>query len=473
MQAHRTRPADERGAALIVMVLSVMIAAAVALALTTVTAGRMKSTDNRLKMEAALAIADAGLQRGLAEANIPANRSSTSWPPAVTPAPTTSPTDYTDPKRDDGVTNITYSTAPFRLDGAVSTSGRVYEGEYTGSSGASAFNWRETGQFVVVFIRGDQDGVDNDNDGLVDALDLNAQGEPDERQFTMLESTGYLGKVTKDAAGRLSTANPHRAKVQGQIRKVTSQFDVKAAVFLQDPTPSVALGNSTTWLVSGKDYDMNNPNTVVAGSTPLPGIATNGNFGLVEELELNGGSVDPPGPNQPVLQGTTPPWQENVPKQYDMAATLAWANENVAASNKVIATSGQVDPGGPFGTPPTSPGGPDWQLTYHDVGGPPNVVKFAGGAPHGAGVWIINGDAEFGGNFNFTGIIVVTGRIYYRGGGNRTFLGAIIGGESGTLESMDVNGNASVKYSSAAVSNAANALASYSLGNWRKVGTQQ
>ena len=89
----------------------------------------------------------------------------------------------------------------------------------------------------------------------------------------------------------------------------------------------------------------------------------------------------------------------------------------------------------------------------------------------GAGIWVIDGDAEFGGNFNYAGIIIVTGQVYYRGGGGRTFLGAIVSGAT-TIDNFDVNGNASIKYSSAAVSAAKNAAAKFSMVSWEQINTK-
>ena len=478
------RARDERGAALIVMIITVVVAGVMALALTSVTAGRQRATDTRMKMEAALAVADAGLHRSLAEANQPVNKGSvTPWPPTAVVADGSKPMipmtledqadfPYYDPAY--------YSTEPYRIDGTTDRRGKVYDGfllekEATApyASVTPSIQWNETGQFFAIFLRGDTDGIDNDGDGLLDAADLNDDGLPDEEDYVFVRVTGYLGKITKDASGELNDVNPYNATVEGQVKKITTQFDVKSSVFLQDPTPSINLGTSSAWLVSGKDWDMNDPNSLDPAGTALPGIATNGDFAATDEAELSAAGVDPPGPSDPQLEGTTPPWQESVPQSYDMAAIVEWAKTNAPPQNIVTCANGAVSPGGPYGIPPNKPGGPDWQITYTDVGGPGNEVKYGGGATDGAGIWVINGDANFDGNFNFTGLIICTGRIYYRGGGNRTFLGAIVGGSSGSLDSADISGVASIKYSSSAITNASNALATYSMGNWKSTQSTQ
>ena len=71
----------ERGAALVVMTVTVMVAATIATSLLVVASSRANATESRVKMEKALAAAEAGLARGMAEANLTANRSNPAWPP--------------------------------------------------------------------------------------------------------------------------------------------------------------------------------------------------------------------------------------------------------------------------------------------------------------------------------------------------------------------------------------------------------
>src|SRR5258706_4255725 len=78
-----TGEAGERGAALLIMVVSVLIAAALSFGLLAVSMGRAADTQSRLKMESALAMAEAGLCRGQAEANKAANKMNPLWPPVA------------------------------------------------------------------------------------------------------------------------------------------------------------------------------------------------------------------------------------------------------------------------------------------------------------------------------------------------------------------------------------------------------
>lgn len=432
-----TRGREEGGAALLVMVVAVLVSAGLSFALVTVSMGRQRATEHRTRMEAALAVADAGLQRGLAEANL--RRGNANW---------NAPSPVLTGKTLDGTTGsylLVIDGATVNYGDTAAISNVACNARYDVGKSATSLDFAEAGRFVVLFQRGDADGVDNDADGLLDAADAD-----DETAYVLVRSHGYVGGV--------SPGNPYSAVVQGQVRKSSAAFGVTSAVFLQDPTPTVALGSGNTWYLSGKDHDMSNGNPI-AGKPVLPAIATNGDFPNSEQNEINN-----VGTNQ--INGTVPAWQEKVPQTYDMAAIVQWARDNAPPSNIVTGTG--VNPGGPFGTPP-SVGPADWQISLNDVGGSPNMVKYTGGSNPGAGIWVINGDVELAGNFNFTGIIIVTGRLYLRGGGNRTFLGAVIGGQNATLDSLDVNGNISIKYSSAAVQSATNAFATYSMQSWKKV----
>src|SRR5688572_26155284 len=160
---------EERGAALIVVVVSVMVAAFISLALVLVAVGRSKAAESRKAKESALAIAEAGLARGLAEANLPANRASTTWPPAgllIKAAPDNEVRDAFDPTK-------------------------------------------VAGRFVVEFFRGDADGEDNDNNGMTD--------EVEEKDYVIMHSTGWFGAM--------DAGNPWKVKLKGITSKDLNLFN--------------------------------------------------------------------------------------------------------------------------------------------------------------------------------------------------------------------------------------------------------
>ena len=99
--------------------------------------------------------------------------------------------------------------------------------------------------------------------------------------------------------------------------------------------------------------------------------------------------------------------------------------------------------GTPTGTSTTEP------LSYD---GPINVVYFnmdgnktltlAGGS-HGAGILAVNGNLELKGSFKWYGVIIVTGALDYTGGGEKNVTGAVMAGETTTVQ-LDVGGNAGI-----------------------------
>ncbi len=429
----------ERGSAMIILVVAIMVASTLALSLLAVAMGRRGATEGRRAMESALLVAEAGLARGLAEANLAANRSNPLWPLR------TLDTSYAD-------TCV--------IDAADSPRDDCYDADEN-----------KIGEYEISFVRGDEDTVDNNGNTITDGippvgatpaqLAAAAADAVAEAFYVSINSLGYHGAA--------SATNRFKVRLRGQFQKVVSQFNVKSAVFIDDPNPHVDLEASNAWLVSGLDHDLTGANTdEVIDANDLPALASSGAFDGTDTAEIDSYA----GGKKPQIEGSSP-YENNVlndegePMNYDMDEIVEWARDAVDPANYFTATG--VDVGGPAGEPPS-----DWQVTMHDAGGPGNVVKFAGGSPHGAGVWIIDGDAEFAGNFNFSGIIIVTGSVNYTGGGNRTFLGAIISGESAVLaaDNIDVGGNASIKFSSAAVTAAANAAARYSMVGWQKLSAQ-
>ncbi|MCF6154295.1 MAG: hypothetical protein E3K36_03380 [Candidatus Brocadia sp.] len=71
----------------------------------------------------------------------------------------------------------------------------------------------------------------------------------------------------------------------------------------------------------------------------------------------------------------------------------------------------------------------------------------------GFGILLVEGDLELGGNFNWNGLILVTGKIKMNGGGTGIIIsGAIFSGDSSQTDST--NGQVTVKYDSCEIENA-------------------
>jgi hypothetical protein len=217
----------ERGAALFIVIVSLVAAAGLSSALLVVGMSRIQAANERTLREMALNCAEAGLDRGIAEANLPANRASTTWP----------------------VAGLTINSSP---------TNRLLDAGLT-----------QIGSFTVTFDRGDTDKIDNDGDWLIDADDAT-----DEKQFVTITSIGRFG----------GGANPQVARVQAQVRKETITPVIQSAIFIDDPTPDITLGSSNSYKLSGEDHDMTTRDVVPGPS--LPALATTGVFNGPDTLDI-------------------------------------------------------------------------------------------------------------------------------------------------------------------------------------------
>ena len=274
--SNRTSPEvrrDEHGAALIVVVVSVMVAAFIALALVMVAASRSRAAEARRAKESALAIAEAGLARGIAEANLAPNRASTTWPPAglmIKAAPQNEVRDAMDP------TKI-------------------------------------MGRFVVEFFRGDLDGVDNDNNGLTD--------ETEEKDYVIIHSQGWYGKM--------DSGNPWTVKVRGVVSKDLNLFNINSSLAFDDLSPNVNISPSAAFNISGKDHDPLTTNPIAA-APPISAISATGTFNATDTVDLAAKVASGQ------VNGAVPQVKTNIPDNMDIDAMIEWAKLNAPAANRVV-----------------------------------------------------------------------------------------------------------------------------------------
>jgi hypothetical protein len=112
------------------------------------------------------------------------------------------------------------------------------------------------------------------------------------------------------------------------------------------------------------------------------------------------------------------------------------------SSNQTL-TGLSNDWGTPAGTGTTEPlsyDGP-MKIVYFDMKGDKTLTL--GGGSHGAGTLLINGNLELHGSFKWYGVIIVTGALDYTGGGEKNVTGAVMAGETTTVQ-LDVGGNAGI-----------------------------
>ena len=262
---------EERGAALIVVVVSVMVAAFISLALVMIALSRSKAMESRKAKESALAIAEAGLARGLAEANLAVNRASTTWPPVglvIKAAPDNEVRDAFDPTK-------------------------------------------VAGRFVVEFFRGDADLEDNDNNGMTD--------EVDEKRFVVVHSTGWHGAM--------DSGNPWKVKLKGVTVKELNLFNINSSLAFDDLTPNVNISPSAAFNISGQDHDPLSTNPIPL-APPISAIAATGTFGVTDTVDMAAKVATGE------ISGATPQVKTAIPDNLDIAAMIAWAKLNAPKDNR-------------------------------------------------------------------------------------------------------------------------------------------
>ena len=134
-------------------------------------------------------------------------------------------------------------------------------------------------------------------------------------------------------------------------------------------------------------------------------------------------------------------------------------------------TANQTVSGSSWGAPlglqrqrllPTGP----MNIVYFSMQGT-NTVKLAGGTT-GSGILLVDGRLEINGGFKWYGLIIVTGSVDYTGGGEKNVTGAVMCGETATVQ-VDVGGNAGIIYCSSVSNSLKNKVSPYHVTRWRDI----
>lgn len=218
---------------------------------------------------------------------------------------------------------------------------------------------------------------------------------------------------------------------------------VPAALYVEAAT--VIQGSSTN--VLGADVSGADP----CGGSPVAGLATT----------LDASSVTENG--NPVIAGVNSPNPppsdivDNVPDQDVQAMINAYKPfatfpTYVVNSDTHTATT-TPGPGDGWGSPvlgatlqdPSSCG--TYNIIHYDTQG--TYIHLSGGV-QGCGLLLVEGDLDIHGDFSWYGVILVSGSVFFTGGGNKQVTGAVLAG--GSVVGDVVGGNANIVYCSDAVS---------------------
>lgn len=303
----------------------------------------------------------------------------------------------------------------------------------------------ESLRYLVQLIDLGEDDVDNDGDGLID--------EEDEGNLRRLESRGSLNVVGYDVGGNPIAAGPK--SYTKRIRAFGKAFDglpqFPWAVYLGDPNAEIQF-NGNSFLIDGSDHSVGG--SELPGADAEVGIATTGDpKDIVDQLSAQQkDNVDGDG-GEPSVGAVPVVDLHAIIDDYKSAASIKF--------------SGSTKYNGHLGDPDGN------YVTVHSDGD----LEIAGGSV-GAGLLLVEGNLDIVGSFEFTGIIIVTGRVIFRGGGGgkRVVGTLLVGGDVidntknwSNPEDLEVSGTVDILYSSEAQTKVGEAVSTLTIFGWQEL----
>jgi hypothetical protein len=260
------------------------------------------------------------------------------------------------------------------------------------------------------------DGVDNDENGLID--------DAAEENFFAIRADAWLNALP-DGEAHASVESYHAATdVLAEL--IDFDFAFGQAIYVDDPAADIDF-NGGAFELSGRDENLDGSS---GAATPRPAVGTPGNPAQLisqisshQEVQVVGNLPDP-------AIGTTGALAfADYLAMLEPLATMDWtaldasysgAIGNLAAKRGIVAHA-------------------KGDLKLH-------------GTTTGAGVLIVEGDLEIDGHFDFAGVILVQGNVSFQGGGGAKELhGALlVWGDDGAQpehEDLEINGTVQVAYS--------------------------
>jgi hypothetical protein len=271
------------------------------------------------------------------------------------------------------------------------------------------------------------DGVDNDGDHVVD--------ESDEAGIKVTSIGRYRGSA--------------RAVV-AYLRPIYGFPAIEAALYLRDPWSIMSI-NGNAFTITGRDKGLDGR----AGDAPdMPAVA-----------------IVAPGSLATALSGLRASQKENITGLGAAPSTISTGVsvdiqglvKQFRTRADTVLTGGSYTEIDGFGDAAED----DWRIT-HCAG---NLTLT--GRQRGAGVLCVDGDLDFGGTVSFTGIVLVTGKVSFSGGGSSKLIRGCIfadGGASGaSVEAVAIDGGVDIQYSSEAIAAASQRIASIVLVGWHEI----
>ncbi len=263
------------------------------------------------------------------------------------------------------------------------------------------------------------DGIDNDGNGKID--------DPAEADYISITSQGRVNVAYDRNGNEMDTAALSQTRNGSSVVKKTKiDIAVNSAFYCDDPLATFTF-NGTSFKVSGKDTNLNGSK----GPNPdVPGIGTTGDPGLIAKQLSAKQKADVVGKGLPPSIGTVS--SEDIAdyaKTLGSIATMTWNDADAKQSNAQI--------------------GDRTKLIAQIAHAKGNL--HLSGSSSGCGILVVDGDLEVTGNFDFAGMIFVTGSVTFRGGGNKVMRGAIFTPGNVNGEDVEISGNIDIGYSSEAI----------------------
>jgi len=211
---------------------------------------------------------------------------------------------------------------------------------------------------------------------------------------------------------------------------------------------SVRVGGASTW-VDGNDY---------CGIQNKPGIIT-----MSDTIDAK------PPPGGPLIDGL-PDKVINSTLDLPLADYVSYLKDYANDTYTYIGdrTLTGMDwgslTGGEDTSDPLRPTG-DANIVYFNMNAV-NTIKLTGGS-HGQGILLINGNLEVDGGFAWYGIVIVTGAMTFRGGGEKNITGGVLAGNMTSVE-VDIAGDVGILYCSDVYRYLRQRVPTFRISQWRK-----
>ncbi len=311
-----------------------------------------------------------------------------------------------------------------------------------------------------------------DDDGIIGAVGATAAYDNGQYEPRIVDNDDGDGDLSDDIDDRailrsLGTAADGTNRTIEVLIAKPLRFPVPAALTIVGEAAPGATGGGPPSFYNGNAFTITGDDTFVGDQGNNAGQASGGDLpGIVSTDAGTAQDIfDDLDDNNPTLSDNVTGNDEQAgavellpPGTVDEATLDTVIEAFLAGADLIIETGTQSSQGGTenWGTFAQPPALGDPQITYiRDTDPAPNSTFTINGNVSGAGILVIEGNAEILGNFEFAGIIIIVGAgdVTFGGSGNQTLWGGLIvsPGAGGGSVNFELGGSASIYYSSEAV----------------------